>query len=110
VVARGDGIALCFTGRNIVPNTINRRAFVAGLAMLSVPVIVPGQEKAKEKSKSKDAEKNRDEQKKEAEAKKEDAKEKVEDREEVVDAPGTDRSQDRRKDRRKEAVKKPPGA
>jgi hypothetical protein len=95
---------------NIVSNTISRRAFVAGLSMLSVPVIVLGQEKANDKNKSKDADKNKDEKKKEAEEKKEEAKEKVEDREEVVDAPGTDHAQDRRKDRRKEAVKKPPGA
>ena len=66
-----------------MPNTISRRAFVAGLSMLSIPVIVLGQEKAdkaKEKAKSKDADKNKDEKKKEAEEKKEDAKEKVEDR------------------------------
>ena len=60
-----------------MPNTISRRAFVAGLSMLSVPVIVLGQERAeKAKEKSKDADKNKDEKKKEAEEKKEDAKEK----------------------------------
>ena len=55
-----------------MPNTISRRAFVAGLSMLSLPVIVLGQEKAdkaKEKAKSKDADKNKDEKKKEAEEK-----------------------------------------
>ena len=97
---------------DVVPNTISRRAFVAELAILSAPVIVFGQEKAKEKSKSKDADKDKEEKKEEAEEKKEEAKDKAkdkaEDREEIVDAPGTDHAQDRRKDRRKDAVKKPP--
>ena len=64
-----------------MPNTISRRAFVAGLSMLSIPVIVLGQEKAdKAKEKAKNADKDKEEKKKEAEEKKEDAKEKVEDR------------------------------
>jgi hypothetical protein len=93
-----------FTGAegDLVQSTFSRRAFVAALGMLSVPLIGLTQDREKN-------EENREEKKKEAEEKKEEAKDKaedaVDDRNKVVDAPGTDNSQDRRQDRRRDAVK-----
>ena len=71
-------------------STFSRRAFVAGLGTLIVPLIAFAQEK-----------------KEDAEKKKEEAKDKAEDALDgnVVDGPGTDNSQDRRQDRRRDAVK-----
>ena len=84
-------------------STMSRRAFVTGLAMLSVPLIALAQDKDKEKEK--------EEKKKKAEDKKDDAKDKaedaVDDKDKVVDGPGTDRGQDRRQDQRRDNVKKP---
>ena len=89
-----------------VQHTINRRAFVIGLAMLAVPLTAIAQD-----DKKKEAEKKKEEKKKEAEGKKEDAKDKaedaVDDKDKVVDGPGTDRGQDRRQDQRRDNVKKP---
>ena len=91
-----------FTGAEggIVQNTFSRRAFVAGLGTLIVPLIAFAQEQEKK-------EENREEKKKEAEKKKEEAKDKAEDALDgnVVDGPGTDNSQDRRQDRRRDAGK-----
>jgi uncharacterized protein YraI len=85
-------------------STFSRRAFLAALGMLSVPLVAFAQDKKKkDDDKSKD-EKKEDAQKK-ADEKKDDAKDAVEDRDKAVDGPGTDRSQDRRQDRRRDGVK-----
>ena len=82
---------------------LSRRAFVAGLAMLSIPLITLAQDKDKDKAK--------EDKKKKAEEKKGDAKDKaedaVDDRDKAVDRPGTDSGADRRTDRRRDEVKKP---
>ena len=75
----------------------SRRAFLAGLGMLSIPLIAFAQDREEKK---KEAEEKREENKEENKEKKEEAKDKaedaVEDRDKVVDGPGTDHSQDRR--------------
>ena len=83
----------------IVQSIFSRRAFLAALGMLSVPLIALAQQKKDEAKEKKDEAK---EKKDEAKDKAEDA---VDDRDKAVDGPGTDRSQDRRQDRRRDAVK-----
>ena len=81
---------------------MSRRAFVTGLAMLSIPLIALAQDKEKDKDK--------EEKKKKAQDKKDEAKDKaedaVDDRDKAVDRAGTDAGADRRKDRRRDEVKK----
>jgi len=91
-----------------VQNVITRRTFVAGLGMLSVPLIALAQDRSDQKSREEKKE-EADEKKEEADEKKEEVKDKaedaVDDRDKVADGPGTDRSQDRRQDRRRDAIK-----
>ena len=83
--------------------TFSRRAFVAGLGMMSVPLFAFAQDREKKE----EAEEKREEKKEDAEEKREEAKDKAEDAVDdrdvdVVDGPGTDNSQDRRQDRRRD--------
>ena len=70
---------------------------MAGLGMLSVPLIAFAQEREKKEREEKSSE-EKEEKKEEAEEKKEEVKDKaedaVDDRDEVVDGPGTENSQD----------------
>ncbi len=81
--------------------TFSRRAFVAGLGVLSGPPFALAQDREKKQS-----DEDREEKKEEAKEKKEEAKDKaedaVDDRDKVVDGPGTDNSQDRWQDRRRD--------
>jgi hypothetical protein len=86
----------------LMQSMMSRRAFVTGLAMLSIPLVTLAQDKDKDKAKE-DKKKKAEEKKDEAKDKAEDA---VDDKDKAVDGPGTDRSQDRRQDRRREEVKK----
>ena len=79
-------------------STFSRRAFVAALGMLSVPLIAFGQSRDEKK---KEAEKKKEEKKAEnkddKEEKKEEAKDKAEDKADDRDKPGNDRARDRRR-------------
>ena len=79
-------------------STFSRRAFLAALGMLSVPLIAFAQDKKKKDGDDKSKEEKKKEAEKKADEKKDDAKDAVEDRDKAVDGPGTDNSQDRRKD------------
>jgi hypothetical protein len=85
-------------------SNFSRRAFLATLGMLTVPLVAFAQDK-KKKDDGKSKDEKKDDAQKKADEKKDDAKDAAEDRDKAVDGPGTDHSQDRRQDRRRDAVK-----